>query len=94
MAEHSLAKTDPGTLDHLSLTRVSQLLPRLLFGLTSLIQLWLRHRRNRAELLALDADQRTDVGLTPELIHEAVSRKFWNFSTQRVDGGSRPTRSF
>ena len=28
MAEHSLAKTDPGTLDHLSLTRVSQLLPR------------------------------------------------------------------
>jgi uncharacterized protein YjiS (DUF1127 family) len=92
VTEHSLAKTAPGTLDRLSLTRVSQLLPQFFFGLTLLIQLWLRHRRNRAELLALDADQRTDVGLTPELIHEAVSRKFWNSSTH--DGGSRPTRSF
>ena len=43
----------------------------------TLIRQWLRCRRNRAELLALDGSQLRDVGISGDMLSEALQKPFW-----------------
>ena len=42
-----------------------------------LIRQWLRCRRSRAELLALDSFQMRDAGITGDMLSEAIRKPFW-----------------
>jgi uncharacterized protein YjiS (DUF1127 family) len=39
---------------------------------------WLTRRRNRQELLALDDEQLTDVGLSRDIVLEAANKPLWS----------------
>lgn len=47
-------------------------------GLVSLIGRWLTRRRMREELLALDDEQLTDVGLSRDMVLAAANKPFYS----------------
>ena len=47
-------------------------------GLVGLVGRWLTRRRVREELLALDDDQLTDVGLSRDIVRAAANRPFYS----------------
>ncbi len=42
-----------------------------------LIKQWLRCKRNRTELLALDGSQLRDAGISTDMLSEALQKPFW-----------------
>ena len=47
-------------------------------GPLAIISQWLTRRRMRQELLTLDDEQLTDVGLSKDVVLAAASRPFWS----------------